>query len=667
MATKRIDSNIIFEMPAVAAPAIRPDGRAVAYVRSQVDRESMEGHAQIELVPFGGGAPRTLTAGPADGNPGWSPDGSTLAFLRSERSDGKPGPAQLWLLPGDGGEARRMTELPSAVVDFAWAPDGRRLVCVSDVDPDRRDGGEGGPDGKDSVPRVREVRRVYYRADTIGWRGDAHRQLFLVDVDGGETRQITRGDYDCGLPAFSANGRMLAFVTSDRSATRTRKPRGDELCTMRMDRRTRQAPRVLVRRMQVGRPAWSPNGAEIAFVGSEQVEQAGGYDETTSPGLYVVNVRRGTARRLTDDRFHPHQSALMFGGEAPVWANRRLYFAADARASSGVYSITPAGKGLRAERDAAETIAALAMTADASRAAFVSTAPQHPPEIATLDLRRGHARRARRATSATEAYTQSHPPADVERFSVRRGGFDIDCWLMFPPSFDPSRRYPLVLEIHGGPNGAFMTAFQPLHQIVAGAGNLVLYVNPRGSTTYGADFTSRVFGDWGGEDYLDLMAALDAACRRPYVNERRLGVHGYSYGGYMTAWIVGHTDRFKAAIVGAPVTNLLSMWGTTDIGVTFGEDQWGGRPYRNLDWYIERSPLTYSDRVQTPVLLMHGEADVRCPITQSEEYFVALKRQGKTVEFVRFPECSHLFLRGGHPAMRREYLDRTVAWFKRWL
>ncbi|HJM74631.1 MAG TPA: S9 family peptidase [Dehalococcoidia bacterium] len=658
MATKPIDSKIIFEMPAVAAPAIRPDGATIAYVRSQVDGNSMEGDAKIELVRFGGGEPRTLTAGPADSYPRWSPDGSTLAFLRSERTNKGLDPAQLCLLPGDGGEARRVTDLPSAVVDFAWTPDGRKLVCVSDVDPDRRE------DGDDAIPRVREVRRVYYRADTIGWRGDAHRQLFLVDVDGDETRQVTRGDYDCGLPVFSPNGRMLAFVTSDRSATRNAKPRGDELCVMRTDRRRRQSPRVLVRRMQIGRPAWSPDGSEIAFVGSERVEEAGGYGERTSPGVYAVNVRRGTARRLTDDCFHPRQGSIMFGGDAPVWANRRLYFVADARASSGLYSITPSGSGLRAERNAAETIVALSMTPDASRAAFVSTTPQRPPEVATLDLQRG---RAGRVTSATQAYSETHPPADVERFTVRRGGVDIDCWLMFPPNFDPSRRYPLVLEIHGGPNGAFMTAFMPLHQSVAGAGSLVLYVNPGGSTTYGADFTSRVLGDWGGEDYLDLMAALDTVCRRPYVNERRLGVHGYSYGGYMASWVVGHTDRFKAAVVGAPVINLLSMWGTTDIGVTFGEEQWGGRPHRNLDWYIERSPLTYADRVQTPVLLMHGEADVRCPISQSEEYFTALKRQGKTVEFVRFPDCSHLFLGVGHPAMRREYFDRTVAWFKRWL
>ena len=218
-----------------------------------------------------------------------------------------------------------------------------------------------------------------------------------------------------------------------------------------------------------------------------------------------------------------------------------------------------------------------------------------------------------------------------------------------------------MLEIHGGPNSAFMTAFNPLHQIIAGAGCIVLFTNPRGSTSYGADFTSRVLEDWGGEDYLDLMAAVDAACRRPYVDERRLGVHGYSYGGFMASWIVGHTDRFKAAVVGAPVINLLSMYGTTDIGVPFGEEQWGGRPPRNLDWYLERSPLTYGDRVQTPVLLLHGEADIRCPIGQSEEYFVALKRQGKTVEFVRFPDCSHLFLRTGHPALRKEYYDRVAG------
>jgi dipeptidyl aminopeptidase/acylaminoacyl peptidase len=663
MAAKPIDSDFIFDLPAVSEPAIRPDGQAVAFVYGHVDREAMEGRSHLEIVPFGGGESQRLTAGLADRKPVWSPDGSTLAFLRAEPDEERGGerkPAQLWLLPSEGGEARRLTELPAGVLGMTWAPDGASLICVSDVDPHGapQTAGAGG-----GTPRAREVRRVYYRADTIGWRGDVRRQLFRVDVSGGEARQITRGDYDHALPVFSPDGETLAFVSSDRSATRHRKQRGGELCLMPAGG---GRVRALVRRMDIGQLAWSPNGAEIAFVGSEIAEPRSRAEERhPQPYLHVVDVESGERRRLHDDSISPQGGFFpIIDPPALTWAGRRLLFTADARAASGVYSVTPSGRGLRRERDARGVIAGLSTTADGSRCAMLTTAAGRPPELTALELRNG---RSRRLTAVSAAYIDGHPPAKVERFSVRRAGFDVDCWLMFPPGFEADRRYPLVLEVHGGPNGAFMSGFNPLHQIIAGAGNIVLFTNPRGSTTYGVDFASRVYEDWGGEDYLDLMAATDAACRRPYVDERRLGVHGYSYGGFMASWIVGHTDRFRAAVVGAPVIDLVSMYGTTDIGVTFGEAQWGGRPTRNLDWYIERSPIRYADRVQTPVLLLHGEADIRCPIAQSEEYYVALKRQGKTVEFVRFPECSHLFLRGGHPAMRKEYYDRVVGWFKRWL
>ena len=247
---------------------------------------------------------------------------------------------------------------------------------------------------------------------------------------------------------------------------------------------------------------------------------------------------------------------------------------------------------------------------------------------------------------------------------------EIECRLYFPPDFDATQaaqRYPLALEIHGGPNGAFYDSFVPLQQLLATNGYIVLAVNPRGSSTYGDDFMTAVLDDWGGEDYLDLMAAVDEVIARPYVDQERLGVHGYSYGGFMTSWIVGHNRRFRAAVVGAPCTDLVGMYGTSDIGVSFGEAQWGGAMVDAFQKLVDHSPLTYAAQVETPVLLLHGESDVRCPIAQSEAYFVQLKRLGKVVEMVRFPGSSHSFPRQGHPKLREEYLARTLEWFNRYL
>ena len=242
-----------------------------------------------------------------------------------------------------------------------------------------------------------------------------------------------------------------------------------------------------------------------------------------------------------------------------------------------------------------------------------------------------------------------------------------------------------MLEIHGGPNGAFYDSFVPWHQVLAGAGYLTLAVNPRGSSTYGEDFVNAVLGDWGGDDYHDLMAAVDLVCQRDYVDADRLGVHGYSYGGYMTTWMIGHSDRFRAAVAGAPCIDLWTMYGTSDIATSFGETQWairlaGGmpisRPLANelaegVDTLafrlLQRSPIKFAPQVETPVLLLHGESDARCPIGQSEQYFQVLKRLDKEVEMVRFPGCGHGFLRTGHVALRQEYLERMLGWFRRWL
>jgi len=250
---------------------------------------------------------------------------------------------------------------------------------------------------------------------------------------------------------------------------------------------------------------------------------------------------------------------------------------------------------------------------------------------------------------------------------VRRGGDTVDGWLMHPRGYEPSKQYPLVLSIHGGPASHFGDAFVPVHQQLAAAGMHVLYVNPRGSTSYGSRWAAAVNGDWGGGDYEDLMAAVDAAAARDEVDERRLGVYGYSYGGYMSAWIIGQTNRFRAAVVGAPVIDLSTNFYIDDIGVALGDIEWRGTPWEQAEHHRERSPLTYAGNVETPVLLMHGEDDLRCPIAGSEAYYTALAYRGHEVEFVRFPGGSHGFPGNGHPALRSEYLRRTSEWFRRHL
>ena len=646
-----ITSDLIFDLLAVGVPALSPDGEAVAYVASRTSRETMGGESQIRMVPFDDAeGDRPLTAGPRDGSPIWSPDGSQLAFLRAADPESPP---QIWLLPLSGGEARQLTDLPYAVESCTWTPDGQSLIAVVDVDPARLlpDGGQ---------PRTTVVRELYYRGDALGYRVNAWHQLFRVDVAGGEAEQLTRGAYNHAHPVVSPNGRWIAFASDRSPQRRRRRPFGSELCVMPAG--GGEIERLTPGAQSAGRPAWSPDGRRLAAAVTET-------DHFQQAYLCVISRRTGKRRQLTDGSLTPQSGGYPFTPPPPIrWTEDGIVFAADACGRSGVWRVDPEGRGepepLRAE---AETIAAIDIAPDGRRIAAVVTTHDRPGELISQTVAQAADAASQRLTSVSAEYLGGREPARIEWSEIERGGMTIPYGLMFPPGFDPQQRYPLVLDIHGGPHGVFTESFQPLHQTIAGAGYLVLFVNPRGTSTYGPDFTAAVIDDWGGEDSLDLLAALDAVCERPYVDAERLGVHGYSYGGYMTSWLIGHTDRFKAAVVGAPVINLESMYGTTDIAVSWGRLEWGGRPVDNPEWYRERSPLTYAPNVSAPVLLMHGEADFRCPISQSEEYFVALRDRGKRVELVRFPGCAHPFVVAGHPKLRQEYYDRLVAWMNRYV
>ena len=692
-----IGPDLFRQLQTAGDPSVSPDGSRCAYVLSWIDEATSEGRSRIYQVATGEPTgseipePRPFTRGDADAHPRFSPDGSRLAFLRPAAS-AADAPRQVWTMSADGGEAGQLTNIASGVREFAWSPDSSRLALVSDVCPGEPEESE---PGQSDQPKVREVRRIRYRHDAIGWRGDCHFHLFVADADSGAAVQLTDGDWDDTSPAWSPDGGRIAFLSGRSDARDVTAANEIYVVDAPGAVETNAGPEPALWSQSLtdaAAVAWSPDGRRLVAVGAA----GDGLMVLWQAYLYVLEPG-APPRQLTNDAIRP---CLGYPGIYPPLELRwiagdtdgnegRILFLADAAGETRLYSLTVPRAGGNADPVAltggAELISGMAMDASGGTIALASSAAELPPEIhlASANGVNGPSLARRFLTHHNDSWLAEHPPASMEKFTLNRAGWDVECRLYHPPGFVATQAYPLLLEIHGGPNGAFYDSFVPWHQVPATAGYLVLAVNPRGSSTYGEDFVNAVLGDWGGEDYLDLMYALDAVCERPYVDSDRLLIHGYSYGGYMTTWIIGHDDRFRAAVAGAPCIDLWSMYGTSDIAASFGEAQWSARPaggapsslpmvnelaegvddlaYRLL----QRSPITFAPQVETPVLLLHGEADARCPIGQSEQYFQILKRLDKEVEMARFPGCAHGFLRAGHVALRQAYLERMMDWFQR--
>lgn len=649
MSNKPITPDVIYELVSISNPTLTPKGHLMVYSEGTVDSETLETKSRLTMMNLSRGSKTFITEGPKDNLPKFSSDGEIIAFLRADENK-QP---QIWTIPVNGGTPVRLTSTSSGIQDFEWSPESDALAFVSDVWPDN----EGPNLTSSSEPHVKVVNRIGYRADTLGWRGNAYRHIFTIGIAGGEPHQITHGQYDNWGPKWSRDGKKIGFISArhdDRDVTPY-----NELYVVST---AGEDPVVWSRGLSsVATLAWDIRGEFILAVASE--DEA--IESTWQGQLYLLHPPNPPTR-LTSDTIKPSAGFPPTAPAPEMYCSDdgHVFFLGDAQGESYLYDTNVNTGETRKIYGGRAQFSNVAFDQEANLAVIQASTPSSPIELRLINIK-PYAESVPMQPNADFFFTR--PTASLEKRVITRAGVEIESRLLKPPSFDPSIKYPLILDIHGGPHGAFYDSFNLLQQILATAGYLVLSVNPRGSSTYGAEFLKAVIGDWGGQDYLDLLAAVDDTSAEPYVDTSRLGLHGYSYGGFMSSWIVGHDHRFKAAVVGAPCTDLASMYGTSDIGVSFGERQWAGTRFDSFDSFILQSPLTYAKNVNTPVLLLHGESDHRCPIEQSEQYFVALKRLGKEVEFVRFPGCSHLFLRNGHPKMREEYLLRTLAWFEKHL
>jgi dipeptidyl aminopeptidase/acylaminoacyl peptidase len=665
MPKRLVTHEDLVELKFAGDAQISPDGRSILLTLKQIDQEKNKYWSHLWRVDVRDQKARQFTFGEVvDNSARWSPDGKHVAFLRTKERR-----AQIWIMPSDGGEARPLTQLAEGDINsLAWSPDGGRLAfCFRPTHPDWTQEAQKKREesGKSNPPRI--ITRLWYKMDGAGFI-DTRQHIWVCDVETGKAAQLTDGDYDEESPAWSPDGRRIAFV-SNRSEDPFETPFAMDLWWI-----SSQGGKINKIKTPVGYKggiSWSPDGRWLAYVGHESQEDPW---IPRHDRIWIVSPKGGDARCLTKslDRTVGNQTLsdareAHTDGVAPLWSgdSAQIYFPISDQGNCHLY-----GASLREGKPFALTEGALEITSlsvDRPGTTFAMTLahPTRPTElfVGALRSKRVKPLTLRQLTRFHQPWLDQVKLSEPEELSIQSfDGQKIQGWLLKPLDFTPRRKYPLLLYIHGGPHTQYGHTFFHEFQWHAARGYVVLYTNPRGSMGYSEKFARCIRGDWGNLDYKDLMAAVDHVVKLPYIDKARLAVAGGSYGGYMTNWIIGHTDRFRCAVTDRSVVNMQSMFGTCDFAFS-SDGYWKGNPWKNPKKLLQQSPLSYLANVKTPVLIIHSEGDLRCPIEQAEQMFTALKRLKKDVLFVRYPrETSHGLSRGGPPDLRLDRLQRIGDW-----
>lgn len=643
----------VFQLEYASDPQISPDGQKIVYVRNFYDIMTDRRRSNLWIIDSDGSDHRPLTTGNVNTrSPRWSPDGTRLLYVSSEE-----GGSQMYVRWMDTGQTAKITNLTGSPGGLAWSPDGKQIAFAMKVKEPSKPFAKMPPKPKSAewAKPAKVIEKLHYRADGAGFLEDGYTQLFVVPAEGGTPRQITSGAFNHGsTPSWTPDGKTL-ILSANRHDDWEYAPVNTEVYEVSLADGAIKA--LTDRNGPDHSPVVSPDGRQIAYLGFD--DQYQGYQVTY---LYVMNRNGGNRKVLTANL---DRSVL-----SPAWSadGKGIYFLYSDKGNTRIGYVSLGGKIRTQARDVGSTSIGRPYSSGSftvsrdGRIAYTQTRPEYPADVAVV---RKSGSKGKRITFLNEDLFGHKQLGTVEEIWYRSSfdGRDIQGWIVKPSGFDSSNKYPLILEIHGGPFADYGDRFTAEIQLYAAAGYVVLYINPRGSTSYGEEFGNLIHHNYPGEDYNDLMTGVDVIIKRGYIDQDNLFVTGGSGGGVLSAWIVGKTDRFRAAVVAKPVINWYSFALTTDIYATMTKYWFPGYPWEIPEQYLKRSPLSLVGNVTTPTMILTGEVDYRTPMSESEQYYQALKLRRIETALVRIPDASHGIT--SRPSNLITKVAHILEWFER--
>lgn len=657
---KKIVAEDLYQLNSVVDPQVSSDGNECLFVITAISEEKDTYYSNLyykkldnkeEVSQWTFGEHRNTS-------PRWSPNGKEIAFV-SNRS----GKNQIYILSRDGGEARQLTFVSNGASNPVWSPDGKEVAFQTSLKKEQSLQDKEDKKEKEKKLEALEVTKMKYKSDGAGFWDGSYHHIAVVNVETGDLKEITSGENDYSLQSWSPDGKYLA-ISTDQNVEKDFSFVSDVYL---YDLQSKEWKQITEGTGYFGRVTWSPDSKKIGLIGSGRE-----FENATLAKLWVYDLETEKLQCLTEDwdvnvgdyAIGDFQQGAVTPGILWGEDNVSFTFLATDHGNTIVYFGNISGEIYPSLLDN-QHVYGLSTAGSLKQAVVAISKPSHPGDLYTLNLETGE---LNQITDVNKGFAEDHIINDAEPIQLKsRDGWDLHGWMMKPVGFKEGEKYPLVLEIHGGPHAMYANSYFHEFQTLTSNGYAVLFINPRGSHGYGQQFVDAVRGDYGGKDYEDIMDAVDYALEKyDFIDETRLGVTGGSYGGFMTNWIVGHTNRFKAAVTQRSISNWISFYGVSDIGYYFSEWQIKA-DLNDIETLWKHSPLAYANNIETPLLILHGEKDFRCPIEQAEQLYIALKAQKKPTKFVRFPESNHELSRSGKPTLRISRLNYINNWFKEYL